>query len=228
MSKYFSDKSFRFLRSLGRNNNRDWFTAHKVDYEAQVREPFQRLLGDLRPALHDVSRHYRAEPRGVGGSLFRIHRDTRFSNDKTPYKTWQGARLFHERYRQAPAPSYYLHLQPANCFIAAGLWHPETATLRKIRQFIVDNPAAWKKAAHATAFRKRYGLTEDDMLVRPPRGFDPGFEFIDDLRRRNFVALRGIEDRTMSGPRLRTVLEADLKAMAPFMDYLCAALDLEF
>ena len=228
MSTYFSDKSFRFLRSLARNNNRDWFTEHKADYEAYVREPFQHLLGDLQPALHEVSHHYRAEPRGVGGSLFRIHRDTRFSNDKTPYKTWQGARLFHERRKQVPAPSFYLHLQPRQCFIAAGLWHPETATLRKIRQFIVDNPAAWKQAAHATAFRRRYDVNSEDMLVRPPRGFDPDFEFIDDLRRRNFVALRGIEDATMSGPRLRSVIEKDLASMAPFMDYLCAALDLEF
>lgn len=228
MTTYFTDKSFRFLRSLARNNNREWFTAHKADYEAHVREPFQHLLGDLQPALGKVSLHYRAEPKTVGGSLFRIHRDTRFSNDKTPYKSWQGARLFHERHRQTAAPSYYLHLQPGNCFIAAGLWHPGTATLQRIRQFIVDNPTAWKKAAHATAFRKRYQLTEDEMLVRPPRGFDPAFEFIDDLRRRNFVALRRIEDRTMTGPRLRSVLEGDLKAMAPFMDYLCAALDLEF
>ena len=228
MATYFTDKSFRFLRSLARHNERAWFLAHKGDYEAHVREPFQRLLIDLQPALLEVSAHYRAEPKGVGGSLFRIHRDTRFSGDKTPYKNWQGARLFHERHKQVPAPSYYLHLQPGNCFIAGGIWHPEPDALRRIRHFIVDNPASWKQAAHAPAFRKRYDLESEDMLSRPPRGFDPDFEFIEDLKHRNFVAVRGLDDATFTGPRLLPVLARDLQAMAPFMDYLCAALDLEF
>jgi uncharacterized protein (TIGR02453 family) len=228
MATYFTDKSFRFMRGLARNNERTWFAAHKADYEIHVREPFQRLIGDLQPALHSVSVHYRAEPKGVGGSLFRIHRDTRFSNDKTPYKTWQGARLFHERHRQVPAPSFYLHLQPGECFVAGGIWHPEPDALRRIRHFIVDNPASWKAAAHAPAFRRRYALEQSDMLTRAPRGFDPAFEFIDDLRHRNFVAWRGIDDATMTGPRLRQTIENDLRALGPFMEYLCAALDLEF
>lgn len=228
MATYFTDKTFRFLRGLARNNERAWFLAHKADYEAHVREPFQRLLVDLQPGLHAVSAQYRAEPKGVGGSLFRIHRDTRFGNDKTPYKTWQGARLFHQRHKQVPAPSWYLHLQPGNSFVAAGIWHPEPDALRAIRQFIVDNPASWKAAAHAPAFRKRYALGTDEMLTRPPRGFDPAFEFIDDLRHRNLVALRNIDDAAMTGSRLCQTLERDLQAMTPFMDYLCAALDLEF
>lgn len=225
MATYFGDKTFRFLRALARNNERAWFLAHKDEYDAYVREPFQRLLADLQPALQAVSPHFRADPRA---SLFRIHRDTRFSGDKTPYKTWQGVRLFHERHKQVPAPSYYLHLQPGNCFIAGGIWHPEPDALRRIRQFIVDNPAGWRRAAHAPAFRKRYDLESEDMLVRPPRGFDPSFEFADDLRHRNFVAVRGIDDATMAGPRLLPVLARDLQALAPLMDYLCAALDLEF
>ncbi|WP_242163026.1 DUF2461 domain-containing protein [Lysobacter sp. M15] len=228
MATYFTDKSLRFLRGLARHNERAWFLAHKGDYEAHVREPFQRLLIDLQPALLEVSPHYRAEPKGVGGSLFRIHRDTRFSGDKTPYKNWQGARLFHERHKQMPAPSYYLHLQPGNCFIAGGIWHPEPEALRRIRHFIVDNPASWKQAGHAPAFRKRYDLESEDLLSRPPRGFDPDFEFIEDLKHRNFVAVRGLDDATLTGPRLLPVLAKDLQAMAPFMDYLCAALDLEF
>lgn len=228
MATYFTDKSFRFLRALVRNNERGWFLEHKPDYEAHVREPFQRLLADLQPVLARVSPHYRSEPRGVGGSLFRIHRDTRFANDKTPYKSWQGARLFHERSRQVPAPSWYLHLQPGASFIAAGIWHPEPDALRRIRHFIVDNPSGWKRAAHAPAFRRRYDLESEDRLVRPPRGFDPAFEFLEDLKHRNFVALRRLDDAVMTGPRLLQTLDKDLHAMAPFMDYLCAALDLEF
>ena len=228
MATYFSDKSFRFLRALARHNERAWFLAHKADYEAHVREPFQHLLVDLQPDLHRVSEHYRAEPKTVGGSLFRIQRDTRFANDKTPYKSWQGARLFHARSRETAAPSFYLHLQPGRCFIGAGVWHPETATLRRIRQFIVDNPGSWEAAAHAPAFRRRFALEDGEMLVRPPRGFPADFAFIDDLRHKNFVASRAIDDATMTGPRLKQVLAKDLQALAPFVDYLCAALDLEF
>jgi uncharacterized protein (TIGR02453 family) len=228
MSTYFSKASFKFLRGLARNNEREWFQAHKADYDAHVREPFQHLLTDLQPVLAGVSEHYRSEPKGVGSSLFRIHRDTRFANDKTPYKTWQGARLFHERGRQVEAPSFYLHLQPGHCFIASGIWHPEPETLRRVRHFILDNPGSWKAAAHEGKFRRRFDLDDSEVLTRMPRGFPDDFEFADDLKRKNFVALRAIDDDTMTGPRLLKSLQTDLTGLAPFTDYLCAALDLEF
>lgn len=228
MTTYFDERAFRFLRSLARHNERAWFQAHKADYDAHVRGPFLRLIGDLQPALAGVSAHYRADPKPMGGSLFRIQRDTRFANDKSPYKPWQGARLFHARRRELPAPSFYVHLEPGECFVGAGLWHPEPPTQRAVRQFIFDNPGSWKAAAHAPAFRRRYDLESTEMLVRPPRGFPADFEFVEDLRRRNFVAVRALDDATMTGPRLRQALERDLQALAPFVDYLCAALDLEF
>ncbi|MCI4567095.1 DUF2461 domain-containing protein [Lysobacter sp. CFH 32150] len=228
MTTYFTDASFKFLRGLARHNNREWFLAHKGDYDTHVRQPFQRLLTDLQPHLAEISTHYRADPKPVGGSMFRIQRDTRFANDKTPYKSWQGARLFHERGRQVEAPSFYLHLQAGNCFIGAGLWHPESATQRRLRQFIFDNPGSWKAAAHAPAFRRRFDLDDEEKLVRPPRGFPAEFEFIDDLKRKNFVAFRAIDDSVMLGPKLRQSLASDLAGLAPFVDYLCAALDLEF
>jgi uncharacterized protein (TIGR02453 family) len=228
MTTYFTDASFKFLRGLARNNSREWFATHKSDYEAHIRAPLQHLLIDLQPILAGVSEHYRADPKPVGGSLFRIQRDTRFANDKTPYKPWQGARLFHARGRQVEAPSFYLHLQPGNCFVGAGLWHPESATQRTVRQFIFDNPGSWKAAAHAPAFRRRFDLGDDEKLVRPPRGFPAEFAFIEDLKLKNFVALRAIDDDVMLGSRLRQVLASDLAALAPFVDYLCAALDLEF
>ena len=228
MTTYFTDKSLKFLRALARNNDKAWFNDHRADYEAHIREPYQRLLTDLQPGLADVSTHFRADPKGVGGSLFRIHRDARFSHDKSPYKTWQGARLYHERRREVPAPSFYVHLQPGNSFIGAGLWHPEPDTQRRIRQFIVDNPAGWKAAAHAPAVRRRFEFEQSDKLVRPPRGFPADFDFIDDLKHRNWVLWRSLDDATMTGPKLRQTVLKDVQALAPFMDYLCAALDLEF
>ncbi|TDB27848.1 DUF2461 domain-containing protein [Stenotrophomonas sp. ATCM1_4] len=228
MTQYFSDASYKFLRGLARHNDKAWFAEHKQQYEEYVRQPFLRLITDLQPDLTEVSAHFRADPRTVGGSLFRIYRDSRFSNDKTPYKTWQGARLFHERRKEVPAPSYYIHLAPGENFIGAGIWHPEPDTQRKLRQFIFDNPGSWKAAAHAPAVRKRYDFETSEKLVRPPRGFPADFEFIDDLKHRNWVLWRAIDDDTMTGPRLRQTLAKDLAALAPFVDYLCAALDLEF
>lgn len=228
MTTYFTDKTFKFLRALKRHNNREWFHAHRGDYETHLRDPFLRLLTDLQPALKEVSEHYRIDPRPTNGSLFRIYRDTRFANDKAPYKSWQGARLFHERRKQVPAPSFYVHVEPGECFIGAGLWHPEPETQRRIRQFIYDNPGGWKAAAHAPAFARRYDFESEEMLVRPPRGFPADFEFIEDLKHKNFVAIRSIEDSTMLGPKLRQTLEKDLTGLSPFVDYLCAALDLEF
>lgn len=227
MSTYFSDKTFKFLRALGRNNNRDWFTAHKADYEAHLRQPFLRLITDLQPDLAAISPHYRADPRPMGGSLFRIYRDTRFANDKTPYKTWSGARFFHERSKQVPAPSFYLHIAPGDCFVGGGLWHPEPETQRRIRNFMLDNPSGWKAAVQSPAFRRRFELT-GDTLVRPPRGFPADHELIDDIKRKDFVAGAGLDDDTVLGPRLRQSVAAQFKALAPMIDYLCAALDLEF
>ena len=226
-ASYFNEKTYKFLRALARNNSREWFHAHKLDYQTQLREPFLRLIGDLQPDVLSVSEHYRADPRGVGGSLFRIHRDTRFSHDKTPYKTWSGARFFHARHKEIEAPSFYLHLQPGHSFIGAGLWHPQPETLRKVRQFILDNPGAWKAAVHSPAFERRFSM-DGESLVRPPRGFPADHELIEDIRRKDFVATMPLEDATMLGPGLRKAVASQLAALAPLVDYLCAALDLEF
>ncbi len=228
MTTYFSDASFKFLRALAKNNDKTWFNEHKQQYEDHVRQPFLRLLTDLQPDLAQVSEHFRSDPKTVGGSLFRIYRDARFSNDKSPYKPWQGARLFHERRKQVAAPSFYVHLQPGQCFVGAGLWHPEPPTQRRVRQFIFDNPGSWKAAAHAPKFRKRYEFESSEVLSRPPRGFPAEFEMIEDLKHRNFVFSLHLEEADMTGPRLRQLLAADLVALGPFVDYLCAALDLEF
>ena len=228
MSSYFTPASFKFLRGLARHNEKAWFEAHRADYDNHVRQPFLQLITDLQPALAEVSAQFRADPRGNGGSLFRIYRDARFSNDKSPYKTWQGARFFHERRRQVPAPSFYVHLQPGGSFVGAGLWHPEPDTQRKVRQFIFENPGSWKAAAYDTRLRRRFELEETEKLVRAPRGFPADFEFMEDLKHRNWVMWRSLDDEMMTGPRLRQTVAADLATLGPFVDYLCAALDLEF
>ena len=226
-SAYFSPATFKFLRDLAANNNRAWFAANKPRYEDVLRQPFLRLIADLQEPIAHVSPHYRADPRAQGGSLFRIHRDTRFAHDKTPYKTWAGARLAHERRREIEAPSFYLHIQPRECFAGGGFWHPGSPTLKKIRAFLADNPAAWTKATRHKAFRARFGFW-GESLVRPPHGFDPAHELIDDLKRKNFAAGQRFPDALACSDELRPVVVDTFQCIAPMIDYLCAAVGLEF
>lgn len=224
---HFSNDLFKFLRALARNNNREWFQTHKDRFESAVREPALQLITDLAAPLARISPHFVASPAKVGGSLFRIHRDTRFARDGEPYKTWLGIRLYHERRRDVHAPSFYLHLQPGNCFIAGGLWRPEPPVLKQVREFITDNPDAWRRAVHAPAFQRAFELG-GDSLTRPPRGFPPEHPLIDDLKRKDFIAWQNFDEGDAVKPGFERFLAPRLKGLAPLVDYLCAALDLDF
>ncbi len=226
-TNYFTPATFRFLRDLAAHNNREWFAANKPRFEDVVRQPFLQLLADLQAPLAKISTHFVADTRSQGGSLFRIHRDTRFASDKTPYKTWAGARLFHARAREVEAPSFYLHVQPKGCFVGGGIWHPQPDTTRRIRDFLADNPAAWKKATRSKAFLEHFTLG-GASLVRPPRGYDPAHELIEDLKRKDFTAWQNFDDAIATSSELKPFLVERLKRIAPLVDYLCASLDLEF
>lgn len=224
---YFSPATFKFLRALQRHNNRTWFKAHQDDYETHVRGPYLQLIADLQAPVAKLSRHYRADPRKVGGSLFRIQRDTRFSGDKAPYKTWAGARIFHERRREIAAPSFYLHIAPGDCFVGAGLWHPENHTLRNIRNFIVDNPASWKRAVHGRAFHDHYEFW-GESLSRAPQGLPADHPLLEDLKRKSYAAGIGFDDALACSPKLFPLVVDHFKRLAPLVDYLCAAQNLEY
>src|SRR5262245_18610926 len=107
---------FAFLSDLRQNNDRDWFAASKSRYERDCLEPALAFIEDFAVDLEAISPHFRADPRPVGGSLFRIYRDTRFAKDKTPYKTNIGIHFRHEAASNAYAPGFYLHLAPGEVF----------------------------------------------------------------------------------------------------------------
>jgi uncharacterized protein (TIGR02453 family) len=224
-STYFTPATFKFLRALDRNNSRDWFAAHKDDYERDVRDPSLQLIADIAAPLAKISPHYRADARKNGGSLYRIYRDTRFSNNKLPYKPWQGARFFHERRHEIPAPSFYLHIQPGDCFAGGGMWHPESDALKRIRAFLADNPAAWKRATRGKAFRERFTFW-GESLSRPPRGFDPGHELIEDIKRKDFATSSPLDDRQVCGPDFMKSVLGAFRASAPFVQFLSNAIGL--
>ncbi len=134
----FGNELFRFLKELKAHNDREWFQANKGRFEAEARDPLLRFIGDFSVPLAGISRQFAADPRPVGGSMFRIYRDTRFGKDKTPYKTHLAA---HFPYRGpgtlgVHGPGFYLHLEPGASFAGGGLWHPEPEALFKVRQAI--------------------------------------------------------------------------------------------
>jgi len=226
-SPYFSPATFHFLSALAANNQRDWFLAHKPDYERNARDPALRLIEDLREPMRAISEQFVPDPRTTGGSLFRIYRDARFSNNKSPYKTHLGVRIRHSSARLRPAPSFYLHIDPAGSFIGGGLWSPEPKVLKTLRDFLVENPASWIAATQSPAFKSVFAL-HSDQLTRAPRGYPSDHPLLEDLKRRHLVALSGLtEDQLKSGDLLALVIER-FSAMAGLMDYLCAALELEF
>src|ERR1700751_2919089 len=136
MPSYFSPELFRFLTRLKRNNDRDWFLAHKDEFENNVRQPALQFITDFGGPLSQITPYLMADPRPSRGSLFRIYRDTRFSSDKRPYKTHVAMRFSH-RGKDVHSPGFYLHLETGGCFAASGLWHPEPATLLKVRTAVV-------------------------------------------------------------------------------------------
>lgn len=237
---YFTASTFTFLRQLARNNSREWFTANKTAYEDQVRGPALRLIADLADPLKDISAELTAVAKPVGGSLFRIHRDTRFSGDKRPYKTHVGMYFSHAAAAKTArsdagnaamgrldAPGLYLHIEPGACFAGGGIWHPQPQTTKLIRDYMVSNPASWKKATRDAKFLKQFHLA-GEALVRPPRGYDPAHELIEDLRRKDFIASTALADDELLRPDLVRHLVARYRLMAPLLDWLCGAVDLDF
>jgi uncharacterized protein (TIGR02453 family) len=171
-SPSFTPALFDFLRDLKRNNDRAWFQANRERYEEHVRAPALAFVADAGPHVRKISPHLVADPRPVGGSLFRIHRDTRFSRDKTPYKTAVGIQFRHELGKDVHAPGLYLHLEPGGVFAGGGVWHPDGPTLARIRDRLAADSAAWSRAVGGKGFRSAFRLS-GDTLKRAPAGYDP-------------------------------------------------------
>lgn len=224
---YFTRATFEFLNDLEANNNREWFNENKARYERSIKEPALDFIEDFAKPLAKISKHFVADPSLQGGSLFRIYRDTRFSKDKTPYKTNTGVHFRHFMAKDAHAPGFYLHIQPGENFMGVGLWRPETKVAYAIREHIDDNQAAWKKASRGKRFSDVYSLA-GDSLTRPPKGFDPDHPFIEDLKRKDFIASTRLTQKTITSSDFMTTFEDNCKRAVPLMKFLCDAVGVPF
>ncbi len=218
---YFQPELFDFLRQLKRRNNREWFAKNKSRYDQYGRDAALAFIAAFGTELPKLSAHFVADPRPSRGSLFRIYRDTRFANDKRPYKTHIGIRFSHNTGKDAHAPVFYLHLEPDGCFAAAGIWHPENPVLTKVRQAIVRDPETWRK------IRRKIEL-EGDHLQRPPRGYDCNHEFIEDIKMKDYVSSVAFTEEQICSPKFMREFFAACKSMAPLVEFTTKALGLKY
>ena len=222
---HFTPALFKFFRDLKKNNTREWFQDNKQRYEQDVREPILQFIVDFAPRLEKISPHFVADARKVGGSMFRIHRDTRFGKDKTPYKTAAGVQFRHESGKDVHAPGFYLHLGPDEVFAGTGLWRPDTPTAGKIRDAIVADPKGWQKSSSENTLKGICKL-EGESLKRPPRGYDAGHPLIDDLKRKDFLAMTRFTEAEACASEFMKTFTAVCKTGAPFTAFLTGAVGL--
>jgi len=210
--------SFEFLKKLKKNNNREWFNAHKAEYQKELllMETFADGL------LKNLNAHDMIETPSGKKSLFRIYRDTRFSSDKSPYKShWSGSFKRATKYRRG---GYYFQIEPGNSFIAGGFWGPVPADLKRIRDDIAFDAAPLRKILKSRSFVSLFGTLQGEQLKKAPQGFDANHEAIDLLRHKQFLLIRRFSDAAVVSKDFLKEASLTFKGMRPFFDYMSEVL----
>jgi uncharacterized protein (TIGR02453 family) len=220
-SPRFSADTLKFLRALKRNNRREWFQAHRGDYEAHVRQPMieiiERLADDLRPFAPDQI----ASPKV---SMFRINRDTRFSDNKAPYKTNVAAVFPTRGFGRTEGGGLYFSISPDELWIGGGMHTPEPKNLLKVRQHISSHLKQLRAIVESPRFRKQFGGLQGEQLQRVPRGFDKTDPAADYLRHRHFIAGASLPAALATEPAFYKTLLQHFREVVPLVGFLNAAL----
>lgn len=229
MTRYaaFKPETIRFLEELSRNNNREWFNEHKPRYENDVLDVALTFIQSMQEPLEGFAPHFTAIPKRMGGSLMRVYRDTRFSNNKTPYKTNIGIQFRHEQARDVHSPGFYVHIDPENVFLGAGMWRPAPEALAGIRQRITDKRGEWVRVSTGKRFRSHFELG-GEMLTRPPRGFAKDHPMIEDIKRKDFIAVKNMTRDDALHPKFQQKVETSFKAATDYMTFLCKAVGVPY
>jgi uncharacterized protein (TIGR02453 family) len=216
-SPRFSPKTLAFLRGLKRNNNRDWFNARKGDFEQFVRAPMLEVVEQLAMDFKHVAPELAAGPK----SLFRIYRDTRFSADKSPYKTSASAVFPHKHLPKLGGAGLYFEVTPTWVWAGGGLHTPDTPLLQKEREHIATNFRRFRAIIESPAFRRNVGqLDGGEKLQRVPRGFSRDEAAAEYLRCRMFIAGHEFPAAFATSPRFYAGLLNVFKHMAPLIRFL--------
>lgn len=209
---------FDFLAKLGKNNNRDWFNNHKDQYLQEL-----KLVEDFADALlHKLSGHDLIETASDKKSIYRIYRDTRFSNDKTPYKThWSGS---FKRATQQRRGGYYFHIEEGNSFVAGGFFGPVPEDLKLVRDDIAFDASPLRKILANKTFVSYFTSLRGEQLKTAPKGFPNDHEAIDLLRYKQFLLVRNFTDEQVLSPTFLEEADKTFRAMRPFFDYMSGVL----
>ncbi len=181
----FPKEGIKFLRSLKKNNNREWFAKHKTEYEEFVKLPFQSLIAALKPPLEKIMPEIDIHPKR---NVFRIYRDIRFSKNKQPYKT-HAAAVFHVRgHKWEDSAGYYVHIEPGQIYVGGGLYMPNGDQLKKIRAAIAEKEEEFRSIMESPNFKKTFGTLEGEKLQRAPVGYPVDHPMIEWLKFKSFYA----------------------------------------
>ena len=220
----FTPELFTFLRELKANNNREWFDVNKPRFHAEVRDPFLAFIAAWRPRLMNLSAHYVADSKPMGGSLFRIYRDTRFSKNKDPYKTVASAYFPHEAGKEN-TPGIYLHLEPERCFVGIGLYQPDTTTRQTIAHTIATKPDEWLALKNEKAFKKLFTFS-GSSLQRVPKPYDADHPLAEDLKRKDFFVVANLTEKQVCAKDFLDKFETTCATAAPLLRFLTRTVNL--
>ena len=220
----FSPDAIQFLADLAVNNDRAWFQPRKADYERLLKEPLESLVAALAERFEARGIPLQADPKR---SPFRIYRDTRFSKDKSPYKTQVTAAFPWAETREADAfhehgnPGGYFHLQPGTVYVGGGMWHPPTPVITAFRKSIVDDPARLRGLLNDKAFAEMYdGVLGGETLTRVPTGFPKEHPEAELLKLKDMTFGRRLSDRDVYTPALVDTIVESMAVATPVMRYL--------
>lgn len=211
-----------FLKRLAANNNREWFQANKKEYE-NVKGKVENLTLRLIAAISEFDPA--AAHLSVSDCTYRIYRDTRFSHDKTPYKTHIGIFINPPLGKKSMRLGYYLHIEPGNSLFAAGTIGLPSNVLREVRQSIYDNTDEYLGIIQNVEFRKLYPTVGEDLLKTTPKGFPKDWEHIDLLRPRNFIVGHALDDKIMLSEDIVKTTSHMARVSKPFLDFINYTVD---
>ena len=218
----FSKEAMQFFRGLARNNTRDWFLPRKPVFEEQVKQPMHELVDAVNAAMKRFAPDYATDP---AKAVYRFYRDTRFSNDKSPYKDHIAASFRHRQIGcDAGGAGFYFQVSHKDVGIGGGVYMPAPETLLAIRGHLDGHYREFEKLLRAQAVKRFFGELQGDQLTRVPKGFCSEHPAADLLRRKQFLLWSELPPEIATTPKLYDEIVARFKAMAPFMDFLNAPL----
>lgn len=211
-----------FLRSLRLHNDRDWFNANKDKY-LRVKDEVEALTAHL---IEEMTKWQPEAARlRPADCTYRIYRDTRFSADKTPYKTHIGIYINPPAGKKSPRCGYYLHLEPGNCLVAGGCWCPPAPLLKQLRQEIFDNVEEYLEILEEPEFKKYFPIVGENLLKTAPKGFPKDWQYIDLLKPRDYTAFSPLTDEQMLSPEMLSLVIHRMRLLQPLNAFFNFTID---